>query len=56
MTSPQPVLPQAVPVEDAALEVRDIEKSFGAVRALNGVSFGVRAGEVMGLLGDNGAG
>lgn len=56
MTSPQPVLRQAVPVEEAALEVRNIEKSFGAVRALNGVSFGVRAGEVMGLIGDNGAG
>lgn len=56
MTSPQPVLGEPMQVEDAALEVRDIEKSFGAVRALNGVSFGVRAGEVMGLIGDNGAG
>ena len=56
MTSPQPVLAQAMPVEDAALEVRNIEKSFGAVRALDGISLGVRAGEVMGLIGDNGAG
>ena len=56
MTSPQPVLPQTVPVESAALEVRSIEKSFGAVKALKGVSFGLRAGEVLGLIGDNGAG
>ena len=56
MTSPQPVLGQPMEVENAALEVRNIEKSFGAVRALQGVSLGVRAGEVMGLIGDNGAG
>jgi len=56
MTSPQPVLGQPMEVENAALEVRDIEKSFGAVKALKGVSLGVRAGEVMGLIGDNGAG
>ena len=41
---------------DAALEVRGIDKSFGAVQALRQVSFGVRAGEVLGLIGDNGAG
>ena len=56
MTSPQPAVGQSMEVAGAALEVRDVEKSFGAVRALNGVSFSVRAGEVMGLIGDNGAG
>lgn len=40
----------------AALELRDIKKSFGAVRALRGVSISVRHGEVVGLVGDNGAG
>lgn len=39
-----------------ALEVRDLQKSFGAVRALGGVSFSLDKGEVLGLLGDNGAG
>jgi D-xylose transport system ATP-binding protein len=40
----------------ALLEVRDAFKSYGAVRALDGVSMTVEAGEVVALLGDNGAG
>ncbi|HEY0143957.1 MAG TPA: ABC transporter ATP-binding protein [Thermoanaerobaculia bacterium] len=39
-----------------ALEVESVEKSFGARKALNGVSFTVRPGESIGLLGPNGAG
>jgi len=38
------------------LEVRNLAKRFGSVVALEDVSFGVRPGEVVGLVGDNGAG
>ncbi len=38
------------------LEMRDVTKSFGATRALDGVSLGVDAGEVRALIGENGAG
>src|SRR5262245_7539828 len=33
-----------------------VEKHFGAVRALDGVDFAMRAGECVGLVGHNGAG
>lgn len=38
------------------LKLRDINKTYGAVRALTDVDFEVYAGEVVGLVGDNGAG
>ena len=38
------------------IEVRDLQKSFGDTIAVDGLSFTVRAGQVLGLLGPNGAG
>ena len=40
----------------ALLDVRNVSKNFGAIRALTDVSFTVEPGEVVGLMGDNGAG
>ena len=40
----------------ALLDVRSVSKSFGAIKALSDVSFALAPGEVVGLMGDNGAG
>ncbi len=39
-----------------ALEIRDIYKHFGPVRANDGISFAVEEGSLHGILGENGAG
>ncbi len=39
-----------------ALEARSLSKSFGSVRAVKGLSFTLREGEILGLLGPNGSG
>ena len=38
------------------LEVKKVSKSYGTAKVLNEVSFEVRPGEVVALLGENGAG
>ncbi|HEX8732700.1 MAG TPA: ABC transporter ATP-binding protein [Ktedonobacterales bacterium] len=39
-----------------AIVVEDLKKTYGATKAVDGVSFTVRQGEVFGMLGPNGAG
>ena len=38
------------------IQVHDLRKSYGDLTAVDGISFGVSAGEVFGILGPNGAG
>ncbi|WP_045392313.1 sugar ABC transporter ATP-binding protein [Falsirhodobacter sp. alg1] len=45
-----------VPDNAPIVALTDVEKRFGSVRALNGVSLSVAAGECIGLVGHNGAG
>lgn len=43
-------------MSDAILELTNVARSFGGVRAVDGVSFSVPRGAVFGLIGPNGAG
>jgi len=47
---------KAGPSGGPAVRVQDVRKRYGAVQAVDGVTFDVQPGEVFGLLGPNGAG
>ncbi|MFD0309940.1 ATP-binding cassette domain-containing protein [Streptomyces sp. NPDC127119] len=47
---------KAIDGSDARIEVRDVRKHFGSTRALDGMTFDVRPGQVTGFVGPNGAG
>ena len=42
--------------ENYLLEVKNVSKSFGVVKALNRIDFNVRPNEIHALCGENGAG
>ncbi|MGO9013587.1 MAG: ABC transporter ATP-binding protein [Dissulfurispiraceae bacterium] len=42
--------------KEGMLEVRDLAVQYGAISAVKGISFGVHAGEIVTLIGANGAG
>jgi len=43
-------------MKELAVEVRDLVKFYGSIKALNGINFEVDEGEIFGLVGPNGAG
>ncbi|MEM9012432.1 MAG: ABC transporter ATP-binding protein [Pseudomonadota bacterium] len=50
------VLIQMTLSEDPILVVSDLRKAFGALRAVDGVSFDLSRGEILGVAGPNGSG
>ena len=40
----------------AMLEVKDLEVYYGMIQAIKGISFEVKKGEIMGIVGKNGSG
>ena len=38
------------------LQVKDVRKAYGAIKAVDGVSFDVGPGEIVGVIGPNGSG
>ena len=48
--------PRESPLQVQMIRIENLVKAFGAKRAVDGVSFAVERGEVLGFLGPNGAG
>ena len=53
--TPPAAAPASQPAEPL-LQIRDLARSFGGLKAVNGVSFDVIGGSITGLIGPNGAG
>jgi simple sugar transport system ATP-binding protein len=54
--SPAPGFPAGEVAMEPFLQMKNVSKTFGEVAALRGVNFEVGTNEIVGLLGDNGAG
>jgi ABC-2 type transport system ATP-binding protein len=48
-----PAEPQNEPAEEVTIDVRELVKTYSGVNAVNGLSFTVRRGEIVGFLGPN---
>ena len=56
MTSASPVRASADPIDEPAIRVRGLKKSYKELEVLRGVNFDVAPGRIFALLGSNGAG
>ncbi len=52
----QPGLQPSVSAQPLVMEARGLIKRYGSVTAINGADFQLRAGEILAVIGDNGAG
>ncbi len=43
-------------MDNVILRVKGIRKSFSTVEVLHGISFEIKRGEILGIIGENGAG
>jgi len=51
-----PAIAQPAAAGSLLMKVEGLSKTFGGLRAVSGVTFDVRAGEILGIIGPNGAG
>ena len=57
MTAPyNPPVPTPTPALPLVMEARNLVKKYGSVIAMNGADFELRPGEILAVIGDNGAG
>src|ERR1700680_643802 len=56
MSNRKPTVAMPATKQMALVEARDLVKRFGSLTAVDGISFSVERGEVVGFLGPNGAG
>ena len=57
MTRPLAKLDAAEPLPmRSAIRIRDLEKTYGAMHAVRGISLEIEKGEIFGLIGPDGAG
>ncbi len=55
-TEPKDLVQRTAATSAAAITIGGLEKNYGAVQAVRGISFEVRRGEIFGLIGADGAG